>query len=161
MPVMLSLANEDGFPHSGVIDFADNRVDPVTGTMQLRGTFENAHRMFKPGMFARVRVPISEEYKAILVSDQAIGTDQGKKYVLVVNDQNVVERRFVKPGPLQDGALRVISEGLKSGEWIVVNGLQRARPGKPITPQRGEMPVLSVGGGAPAQATSEPKEKTP
>lgn len=161
MPVMLSLANEESFPHMGVIDFADNRVDTVTGTVQLRGTFDNAKRMFKPGMFARVRLPVSEEYTAILVSEQAIGTDQGKKYVLVVNDQNVVERRFVKPGPLQDGGLRVISDGLKAGEWIVVNGLQRARPGKPVTPQRAEMPVLSTGGSEQTPAATEPKEKTP
>lgn len=161
MPVLLCLANEDGFPHSGLIDFADNRVDTVTGTVQLRGTFDNSKRVFKPGMFARVRVPVSQEYPAILVAEQAIGTDQGKKYVLVVNDQNVVERRFVKPGPLQEGALRVIADGLKPGESIVVNGLQRARPGKPITPQRAEMPVLGVIGSASTSATSQPKAQTP
>lgn len=142
IPVQLALANDEGFPHTGVIDFADNRVDPGTGTIRVRATFDNSRRFFKPGLFARARVPISEPYKAMLVSEQALGTDQGQKYVLVVNDKNLVERRFVKLGPLQDDGLQVVMDGLKSGEWIVVNGLQRARPGQPVTPQRGEMPVL-------------------
>jgi len=144
IPVLLGLANEEGFPHTGVIDFADNRVDPATGTIQVRGTFDNAKRVFKPGLFARVRVPFSESYQALLVSESAIGTDQGQKFVLVANDESVVERRFVKPGPLQDDGLRVIADGLKSGEWVVVNGLQRARPGKQVTPERAEMPSRRV-----------------
>jgi RND family efflux transporter MFP subunit len=152
--LQMGLSNEDGFPHRGVIDFANNRVDPATGTVQVRGTFDNSKRMFKPGLFARVRVPVSDSYQALLISDVALGTDQGQKFALVVNDQGMVERRFVKPGPLQDDGLRVVSEGLKPGEWIVVNGLQRARPGKPVTPQRGEMPVLRVGGGASAPVPS-------
>ncbi len=144
IPVLLGLASEEGFPHTGVIDFADNRVDPATGTVRVRGAFDNAKRQFKPGFFARVRIPVSDSYKALLVSELAIGTDQGQKYVLVVNDQSTVERRFVKPGPLQDDGLRVISDGLKSGESVVVNGLQRARPGKPVTPQRAPMPSLAM-----------------
>jgi len=144
IPLELGLTNDDGFPHKGVIDFSNNQVDPTTGTVQVRGRFDNANHLFKPGFFARVRVPISGAYSAMLVSDVALGTDQGQKFVLVVNDQNIVEKRFVKPGPLQDDGLRVISEGLKPAEWIVVNGLQRARPGKPVTPQRAEMPVTGV-----------------
>lgn len=144
VPLLLGLANEDGFQHRGVIDFSNNRVDPDTGTVQVRGTFDNSTRMFKPGLFARVRVPVGNEYKALLVSELAIGTDQGQKFVLVVDDQNVVERRFVKPGPLQDDGLRVISDGLKPGESVVVNGLQRARPGKPVTAQRAPMPSRHV-----------------
>jgi multidrug efflux system membrane fusion protein len=139
------LANDEGFPHKGVIDFADNRVDTSTGTIRVRGTFNNAARIFKPGLFSRVRVPVSEPYKALLVSELAVGTDQGRKYVLVVNDKNEVERRFVKLGPSQGDGLQVITEGLKPGEWIVVNGLQRARPGKPVTPTKGEMPVIQTG----------------
>jgi multidrug efflux pump subunit AcrA (membrane-fusion protein) len=122
--------------------------------VQVRGTFDNSKRVFKPGLFARVRVPISDSYSALLVSELTLGTDQGQKYVLVVNDQNVVERRFVKPGPLQDDGLRVISSGLQPGEWVVVNGLQRARPGKPVTPQRGEMPVLEIAAGANPPSTA-------
>lgn len=154
IPVYLGLAGEEGFPHQGVIDFADNRVNPATGTVQVRGSLDNSRREYKPGLFARVRVPMSAEYQALLVSEAALGTDQGQKYVYVVNEQNVVERRFVKPGARQDDGLRVISGGLKSGEWVVVNGLQRARPGKPVTPQRTEMPRLAQGG-----ATSRPPVK--
>ncbi len=161
IPVQLGLTNDDGFPRTGVIDFADNRVDPATGTNQVRGTFNNAKREFKPGLFARVRVPISDSYQAVLVSELAMGTDQGQKFVLVVNEQNTVEKRFVKPGPLQDDGLRVISDGLKPGEWIVVNGLQRARPGKPVTPQRAEMPILHVGASASPSKAKEPQKTAP
>jgi RND family efflux transporter MFP subunit len=153
IPVQLGLVNEKGFPHTGVIDFADNRVNPETGTVRIRGEFDNAKRVYKPGLFARVRIPISEPYQGLLVSETAIGTDQSQKFVLVVSDQGVVEKRFVKTGPLQDDGLRVIGEGLKSGEWIVVNGLQRARPGKPVAPQRGDMPLLQAS--APAAAKSQ------
>jgi multidrug efflux system membrane fusion protein len=142
IPVYLGLSDEDGFPHEGMMDFADNRVDPSTGTIRVRANFDNSTRVFKPGLFARVRVPVGNSYQALLVSQMAFGTEQGQKYLLVVNEQNVVEKRFVKPGPPQDDGLQVVTEGLKPGDWIVVNGLQRARPGKPVTPQRGEMPVL-------------------
>ncbi len=152
IPLLLGLATEEDFPHRGVIDFSNNRVDPATGTVRTRGAFENSKRTFKPGFFARVRVPISDSYQALLVSEAAIGTDQGQKFVLVVSDQNVVEKRFVKTGPLQDDGLRVVMSGLKSGESIVVNGVQRARPGKPVTPQRAEMPVVQVGEIAPQPA---------
>jgi RND family efflux transporter MFP subunit len=158
IPVLLGLANEDDFPHTGVLDFADNRVDPATGTIRVRATFDNAKREFKPGLFARVRIPVSESYQALLVSQLAVGTDQGQKYVLVVDDQSVVERRFVKPGPLQGDGLRVISDGLKSGESVVVNGLQRARPGKPVTPQRGDMPTTQIGGQAGPPTASKTQE---
>lgn len=140
IPVYLGLANEKGFPHEGVIDFADNRVNAGTGTIRVRGSFDNKKRIFKPGLFARVRIPMSDPYRALLVAERAIGIDQGVKYVLVVDDKNIVERRFVEPGPVQDDGLQVIASGLRPGDWIVVNGIQRARPGKPVTPQRAEMP---------------------
>lgn len=160
IPVNLGLADEDGFAHQGVMDFADNRVDPSTGTIRVRARFDNSKRIFKPGLFARVRIPVSDSYQALLVSQMAFGTEQGQKYLLVVNDKNVVEKRFVKTGPQQDDGLQVVSAGLKSGEWIVVNGLQRARPGKPVTPQRAEMPVLptsteQVAAAPTSQATNE------
>lgn len=148
IPVLLGLANDDGFPHKGTIDFANNQVDTGTGSVEVRAVFDNSRRIFKPGFFARVRVPMSSSYEASLVSDLAIGTDQGQKFLLVVNDQNMVERRFVKTGPLQDDGLRVIAEGVKPGELIVVNGLQRARPGKPVSARREPMPTLQVGSGA-------------
>lgn len=156
IPLFMGLSNDEAFPHQGVMDFANNQVDPSTGTIQVRGRFDNSKRAFKPGLFARVRIPVSDSYQALLVTEMAMGTDQGQKFVLVVNDQNVVEKRFVKPGPLQDDGLRVIADGLKSGESVVVNGLQRARPGKPVTPQRGEMPVLTVGGSTPEPAAEKP-----
>ena len=158
VPLYLGLANEEGFPHTGVIDFADNRVDSATGTIQVRGTFDNSNRVFKPGLFARVRIPVSDSYEALLVSEAAIGTDQGQKFVLVVDGQGVVERRFVKAGPLQDDGLRVIAEGMKAGEWVVVNGLQRARPGKPVTPLRAPMPSRRVtsASGAPPDVPAKP-----
>ncbi len=155
IPVLLGLSNDAGFPHEGTIDFANNQVDESTGSVQVRAVLNNAKRVFKPGLFARIRVPMSDPYAATLVSDMAIGTDQGQKFLLVVNDQNIVERRFVKSGPLQDDGLRVIAEGVKAGELIVVNGLQRARPGKPVTAQRAPMPTRQVGS-APEKAAVEP-----
>lgn len=144
VPIYVGLSNEEGFSHEGVIDFADNRVDSSTGTIQVRGKLDNRDRLFKPGLFARVRVPVSDGHKALMVAEPAIGTDQGQKFVLVVNEQKLVERRLVTLGSLQDDGLRVIPEGLKPGEWIVVNGLQRARPGKPVTPQEAPMPTRRV-----------------
>jgi len=140
IPVSLGLASEQGYPHDGVIDFADNRVNPGTGTIRVRATFDNSKRVFKPGLFTRMRIPVSEPYQALLVAERAIGIDQGVKYVLVVDDKNIVERRFVEPGPVQDDGLQVMKSGLKPGDMVVVNGMQRARPGKPVTPQRAEMP---------------------
>lgn len=140
MPVYVGLANEEGYPHQGVIDFADNRVDPATGTIRVRGTFDNAARIFRPGLFTRVRVPMGQTRQALLVAERAIGIDQGMKYVLTVDDKGIVQQQFVELGPLQDDGLRVITRGLQSGAWVVVTGLQRARPGKPVTPQRAEMP---------------------
>jgi membrane fusion protein, multidrug efflux system len=140
IPVYMGLASEGGYPHEGVINFADNKVDPSTGTIRVRGTFDNSRRTFKPGLFARVRVPVSSPSQSLLVSDRAIGTDQGQKYVYVVDEKNTVTYRAVRMGRLQDDGLRVITEGLEPGEWVIVNGIQRARPGKAVIPQRGEMP---------------------
>lgn len=140
IPVYVGLATEEGYPHQGVIDFSDNKVNASTGTIRVRGVFDNSKRIFKPGLFVRVRVPLSDAYAAILVNDRAVGTDQGQKYVSVVDDKNIVEYRPVKLGRLQDDGLRVITTGLKPGERVVVTGLQRARPGKPVTPLQVEMP---------------------
>jgi membrane fusion protein, multidrug efflux system len=134
-PVLVALANEQGFPHSGVMVFLDNEVDPATGTIRTRAKLDNHDRAFTPGLFARVRLLGDKKYNALLINDSAVGTDQTVKYVLVVGADNKVEYRPVKLGPVIDG-LRVIREGLKESDTIVVNGLQRVRPGSPVTPQR-------------------------
>jgi len=125
----LELANESGFPHKGVLDFVDNRVDPATGTLRVRGIFPNPapDRVLQPGYFARVRVPGSAKYQSLLIPDLAVGTDQGQKFVYVINE-DTVEYRTVKLGPLIDG-LRVVREGIHSNDWVIVNGLMSIRPG--------------------------------
>ncbi len=133
--VMVGLADEPGYPHSGVMVFVDNEVDPTTGTIRGRARLDNHDRAFTPGLFARVKLMGSNQYDATLVNDSAIGTDQTVRYVLVVGADNKVQYRPVKLGPIIDG-LRVITDGLKPGETIVVNGLQRVRPGSPVTPER-------------------------
>src|SRR5262245_7700603 len=135
IPVQVGLGNETGFPHTGRIDFIDNRVDPATGTMRVRAVLENKDGLFSPGFFVRVKLATSDPKPTTLVTERAIGTDQGRKYVLVVNDKNVVEYREVQLGPLADG-LRAITSGLAPGDWVVVNGIQRARPGVTVNPQR-------------------------
>jgi RND family efflux transporter MFP subunit len=131
----LELANETGYPHKGTLDFVDNRVDPGTGTLKVRAIFPNPDRILQPGFFARVRVPGTGKYNALLIPDLAIGTDQDKKSVLVVNEKNVAEYRIVTLGPMIDG-LRVVREGIKPKEWVIVNGLMMVRPGAPVTATR-------------------------
>jgi RND family efflux transporter MFP subunit len=141
-PLYLGLANEEGHPHKGTINFVDNRVNPSTGTLRVRGVFANpmikGSRVLSPGLFARVRIPIGDPHPAILVSDRALGTDQGQKFLYVVNDKNEVVYRRVKVGALH-GGLREVTEGLKPGERVIVNGLQRVRPGVTVNPKAGEM----------------------
>ena len=130
----IGLADEDGFPHEGIIDYIDNQLDPTTGTIQIRAKLENKERIFYPGMFVRIRIPSPKKTPALLVSEKAIGTDLGGKFVLIVGNDNVVERRYVKLGQLYED-MRVIEESIKSGERYIVKGLQRARPGLPVTPK--------------------------
>ena len=137
-PVYLGIAGEEGYPHEGRLDFASSTVDPNTGTLLLRGIFSNprvgtAAPRLLAGMFARIRIPVDVRDRALLVSERALGADQAGRYLLVVNDQSVVEQRSVKVGALIEG-MRVIEDGLKGDEWVVVDGLQRARPGAKITP---------------------------
>ena len=131
----LELANETGYPHKGTLDFVDNRIDPATGTLKVRAIFPNAERILQPGFFARVRVPGTGKYPALLIPDQAVGTDQDKKSVMVVTEENKAEYRVVKLGPMIDG-LRVVREGLKPKEWVIVNGLMMVRQGAPVTATR-------------------------
>jgi membrane fusion protein, multidrug efflux system len=134
VPVKLGLADEDDFPHTGSINFADNRVDPSTGTLRLRGIFSNKDKILTPGMFVRVRVQVGAEYKAVLVPERSLGTDQGQKFLYVLNEKNEVTYRPVKTGSLQ-GTMRVIEKGLAVGERVVVNGLQRIRQGIVVKPK--------------------------
>lgn len=133
VPVQIGLPNEEGFPHQGVLDFLDNKVDRSTGTICVRGVFDNSKRYLTPGFFVRVRVPFGKPHSALLVSEKAIASDQRQKYLLTVNQDNVVERREVKLGPLHQG-MRVIESGIGAEDLVVVNGLLRARPGKPVSP---------------------------
>jgi len=134
-PVWVGLADEQGTPHEGRMVFVDNALDAQTGTIRARALLDNKDRRFTPGLFARVKLVGSARYDALLVNDSAIGTDQNVRYVFAVTPDNKVEYRAVKLGPVFDG-LRVVREGLKEGETIVVNGLQRVRPGVTIAPQR-------------------------
>jgi RND family efflux transporter MFP subunit len=134
MPVMLSLANEDGFRHQGTINFVDNQINPRTGTLRLRGVFPNENEVLTPGLFVRVRVPIGHAHQALLVTERAIDNDQGQKILYIVNDQNEVESRPIVVGALHDG-LREIRDGVKSGDQVVVSGLQQVRPGLTVEPK--------------------------
>jgi RND family efflux transporter MFP subunit len=133
-PVWAGLADEQGHPHEGVMVFLDNELDPNTGTIHARGLFKNPDRRFTPGMFARVKLIGSARYDALLINDSAVSTDQSVKYVFKVGEGNKVEYTPVKLGPLVDG-LRVVREGLKADDVILVKGLQQVRPGMPVTPQ--------------------------
>jgi multidrug efflux system membrane fusion protein len=133
--VKMGLANETGFPHEGVVDFIDNRLNPQTGAIRMRATFDNARGLFTPGLAARLRMEGSNAYDAVLVPDRAIGTDQTKKFVYVVGPSPApAQFREVKPGALMDG-MRVVTGQLKAGELVVVDGLQRVLPGVPVAPQ--------------------------
>jgi multidrug efflux system membrane fusion protein len=128
IPAEMGLADEEGFPRKGHMDFVDNRVDPTTGTLRARGVFPNADHSLSPGFFARLRIPGSGKYTALLLPDRALGSDQAQKFVYVVNAERKVEFRPVKVGPMIDG-LRVVKGGLKPGEQVIVEGLLRVRPG--------------------------------
>jgi RND family efflux transporter MFP subunit len=134
-PVYLALADEKGFPRRGHIDFVDNRLDPKTGTMTGRAVFSNSDLALTPGLFARVRLQGSLRHKALLVPDEAIGSDQAQKFVFVVNGDNTIEHRTVQLGSQIHG-YTVITDGLKPDDWLVVSGLQRAKTGLLVTPEQ-------------------------
>ena len=147
-PVHIGLANEEGFPHAGTMDFVDNQLNPQTGTIRARAVFANKDGLFTPGLFARVQLVGSDDYNAILIDDRAVNTDQSQKYVFLLGADNKVEYRKIKLGRVIDG-LRIVREGLKPGDVIVVNGAQRVHPGLTVAPQR-----VTMGGDAPAQGVS-------
>lgn len=136
--VALGLADEEGFPHTGRIDFVDNQVSSSTGTIRVRATLANRDLALTPGLFARLKLQSNGTYRGCLARDEAIATDLNQKYVLALGKDNTLEYRVVTPGPIQNG-LRVIRNGLHDGDLIVVNGLQRVRPGTVVAPVRVEM----------------------
>jgi multidrug efflux system membrane fusion protein len=147
IPVEVALEGETDYPHKGVLDFANNRVNPSTGTIQVRGVLTGAGRLFDDGLRARVRVPVGSPHEVVMITERALGNDQGRKFVYVVNGQDTVERRDVTPDRVVDGLL-VVREGLKPDEWVIVNGIQRVRDGMKVQPKRGPMP----GAPRPAEA---------
>jgi len=132
-PVYVALADEEGFPHQGPIDFVDNRLDQNTGTITVRAILPNPDLLLTPGLFARVRVPAGDRYKALMLPPEAVGSDLSQQFVFVVDDQNLVQSRKVTPGPIIDG-LRVIRDGLQPDDWVIVKGVQRAKTGAKVDP---------------------------
>lgn len=161
--VHMGLFNEQGFPHAGKIDFVDNRLNPATGSMQVRAVFDNRQGRFTPGLSAHVKVSAGKPYEATLVPDRAITTDQTRRIVLVVGPNRVVEPRAVQPGALI-GAMRVVT-GVEPGEHIIVDGLQRAIPGAAVTPQVVQLDAdgkpLAPPGGARASPSAPGTPGTP
>jgi membrane fusion protein, multidrug efflux system len=135
IPVEIGLQDEQGYPHKGHLDYVSPQVDPSTGTIAVRAIFDNKNNALLPGLFVRVRGPIGHQDKALLTRNDAIGTSQEGSYVLVVGANDVVERKIVKTGQSQ-GSLRIIESGLDPGDWVVVEGIQRAFPGAKVEPQR-------------------------
>ncbi len=148
-PVRVGLANEDGYPHQGTMEFVDNQLDPSTGTIRARAVIENDDGYLTPGLFARIQLLGSGTHEAVLINDRAIMTDQDRKFVWVIGPGNAATRRDVVPGPVVEG-LRVIDEGLAGGEHVIVNGVQKVFfPGMPVAPQ---VVPMDQPEGAPAAA---------
>ncbi|MCP2072617.1 UNVERIFIED_ORG: multidrug efflux system membrane fusion protein [Pseudomonas lini] len=133
-PVYMGLSNEDGNPHQGQMNFIDNQVNPQTGTIRGRAVFDNKDGAYTPGLYARLKLVGSGTYSAVLINDEAVGTDLGKKFVLVMDADNKPAYRAVELGPKIEG-LRIVRNGLSKDDTIIVKGLQRARPGSPVTPE--------------------------
>jgi multidrug efflux system membrane fusion protein len=161
-PVWIGVADEEGFPREGLMDFVDNQLDRGTGTMVGRALVANPDLMLSPGLFARLRLPGSGQYGAVVVPDEAIGNDQAKKFVWVIDAENKAQLRNVETGPLLDGA-RVIREGLTRQDWVVVAGMQRVRAGGVVDPQRVENSHLAPkdAPAAPAKDQAAPSASTP
>ncbi len=154
--VHMGLADETGFPHEGKVDFIDNQLNPQTGSIRMRAVFDNPKGEFTPGLFARIQLAGGAAYPAVLTPERAISTDQSKKLVFVIGEGNVAQSREVHLGKLIDG-MRVVTAGLKEGELVVVDGLQRVRPGTPVQPIKVEtdargMPIATPTAGGPAGA---------
>ena len=148
----MGLSTQPGYPYQGELDYAGITVNPQTGTLQLRGIFPNPDSRIVPGLFARVQAPYAQTRDAVLVPAEAVGSDQQGNYVLTVNDKNIVERKSVETGQ-QVGEKRVISSGLKGDEWLIVEGLLRAIPGREVTPERAGESALESGSSPASPAT--------
>ena len=164
IPVLMGLQGEESFPHQGTINFVNNQVDPTTGSITVRGVFSNPEppggiRLLSPGMFVRIRLPIGPPHRALLIIDRAVASDQGLKYVYVLDAQNKVQYRRITTGPLQDDGLRVIERGLKRDEWVIVGGLQQVRSRMQVEPERMPMPSLGQPTGEEAPS-AEPRAPT-
>ena len=140
--VRIQLTDEDEPKHTGNLDFVNNRIDDATGTMRGRAIVTNTDLFLQPGLFGRISIPGSDRYEGVLVPDQAVGTDQNRRIVFVVGDNNVLTPTVIRPGPRIDG-YRLVRTGLKGDETIVVNGLARVRPGMTIDPQMQELPPVA------------------
>jgi RND family efflux transporter MFP subunit len=163
--VNVGLAGDVGFPHTGYIDFVDNTSNAQSGTVKVRAVLPNPDRNLIPGFFARVQVRSGTPYQAVLVAERTIAAQQSMRYVMVVDDENVVRAREVELGRLFDG-MRVITQGLKPDEWIVVDGLQRARPGETVNPHKEAMPQplansRAANGSSSDEGPAPPPEKSP
>jgi RND family efflux transporter MFP subunit len=141
--VEVALPDEVGFPHQAKLDFSDNRLDPGTGTLRARAVLENKKGLFQPGMFARVRIASSPKYSAVLIPDEAIGTDQSNKFVYVVDAEGTAHRALIEPGPMIDG-LRVVRQGIAATDWVIVRGIQRARPDQKVAVTREPLQISAA-----------------
>jgi multidrug efflux system membrane fusion protein len=164
VPISLQLENDRGFPHQGSIDFINNQFNSSTGTLEVRGLFPNADAVLIPGAFVRIRVGGSPLHSALLVSDRAVGTDQGQKYLLVVDKDNVVVVKPVELGPEAEG-LRVVRSGITADDQIIINGIVNARPGSKVSPQEGDMNQfatnqLQLQANTKTEPVGDAKEKT-
>jgi membrane fusion protein, multidrug efflux system len=130
-PVRIALADEKEFSHEGTMDFVDNRLDPQTGTLRARALIDNSDGLLTPGLFVRVQLKGRGPYSALLIPDEAIGTDQAKRFVMVVDKDGLAQRRFITTGRLHEG-LRAVEEGLAAEDRVIVGGLMRVRPGMPV-----------------------------
>jgi multidrug efflux system membrane fusion protein len=160
-PVMMGLQGEEGYSHHGSIDFFNNQVNSATGSIAVRGVFENPKpqggaRLLSPGMFVRVRLPIGEPHQALLVIDRAIASDQGLKFVYVVDADHKIQYRRVTIGALQPDGLREITKGLKADEWVLVGGLQQVRPQLEIQMETRPMPTLDQTPASPENVDQKP-----
>jgi multidrug efflux system membrane fusion protein len=144
LPVEIGLVGEEGYPHQGKVDFLDNQLTPSTGTIRMRAVLDNAQRLFTPGLFARVRLPGSAEFSAMLIDDKAVLTDQDRKYVYIVDKDGKAQRRDITPGRLAAG-LRIVQQGLNPGDKVIVDGLQKVfMPGMPVNAKTVAMTASTV-----------------
>lgn len=167
IPILMGLQGEEGYPHQGSFNFINNVINPSTGTIAVRGVFPNPRpehgaRLLVPGMFVRIRLPIGQPHTARLVIDRAVGSDQGLKFVYVVNREHTIEYRRVTTGPLQDDGLRVIEDGVRPDDWVVTGGLQQVRPHMQVSPEEMPMPTLAnVEGHAPSPTNTRVQPPPP